>query len=62
MNLYWFTLILIFRLLSDASQNAIGAVIGLIRTDNTNKFMLVMYASRHLTDIETRYSTREREL
>jgi hypothetical protein len=48
-----------FTIQSDASDVAIGAVIG---QHVLGKFRPIMYASRHLTGAETRYSTTERKL
>ena len=51
-----------FIIQTDASSVALGAVIGQVNSRNNSKFQPVMFASRHLTDAETRYSTSEREL
>lgn len=51
-----------FIIQADASQYAIGAVIGQIRPDFGFKFMPIMFISRHLTAADSRYSTTEREL
>ena len=48
-----------FFVQTDASGYAIGGVIGQYIE---NKFKPIMYAGRHLTAAETRYSTTEREL
>jgi hypothetical protein len=48
-----------FIICSDASNVAVGAVLGQLVD---NKYKPVMYASRHLTGAESRYSTTEREL
>jgi hypothetical protein len=44
---------------SDASNVAIGAVVGQLKG---GKFHPIMYSSKHLSDAESRYSTTEREL
>ncbi|CAF1067859.1 unnamed protein product, partial [Brachionus calyciflorus] len=49
-----------FVIQTDASQVAVGAVIG--QFDNNKKFRPISYSSRHLTGAETRYSATEREL
>jgi hypothetical protein len=52
-----------FYVQTDASNFAIGGVIGQFRMVNgKNKFFPIMYGSRHLTDAESRYSATEREL
>jgi hypothetical protein len=48
-----------FIIQSDASNVAVGAVIGQMKN---GKFHPCMYSSRHLSDAETRYSATEREL
>ena len=48
-----------FIVQTDASGYAIGGVLG---QNVQNKFKPIMYAGRHLTAPETRYSTTEREL
>ncbi|CAF1066279.1 unnamed protein product [Brachionus calyciflorus] len=49
-----------FYVMSDASSKALGAVIRQFNKDGL--LVPIMYASRHLTSAETRYSTSEREL
>jgi hypothetical protein len=48
-----------FVVQTDASGYAIGEVLGQYVN---RKFKRIMYAGRHLTAAETRYSTTEREL
>ena len=48
-----------FVVQTDASGYAIGGVLGQYVN---KKFKPIMYAGRHLTAAETRYSTTEREL
>ena len=51
-----------FIIQCDASSIAIGAVLGQMKPENQNKFLPIMYISRHLTATEQKYSTTEREL
>jgi len=52
-----------FVVQTDASNTALGAVIGQYRVVNgVRKFFPIMYGSRHLTSAESRWSATEREL
>lgn len=51
-----------FYIQCDASSIGIGAVIGQLKPENFFKFKPIMFASRHLTAAEKKYSTTEREL
>ncbi|CAF1080989.1 unnamed protein product [Brachionus calyciflorus] len=49
-----------FYVMSCASSKALGAVIGQFKKEG--RFVPIMYASRHLTSADTRYTITERDM